>query len=205
VEIAGPVKADLNRQASNQNLKRVEGIKAGDTVTLQLFAEGLPSVSGYGLFIHYNTQQIKFSQQRMNANFIPGALERVLDVNGDINVALASFGGSQTSQGDGLLGEFDFVVQSAFVDSTTIKIDTIVLSRAGGLEELKQVTLVSIVKSGQAKTPDFNGDKRVDFVDFLLFANAFGGADAKFDLDNSGSVGFGDFLIFAVAFGTSVS
>ena len=56
-------------------------------------------------------------------------------------------------------------------------------------------------------TPDFNGDGRVDFPDFLLFAAKFGlrqgdaSYDARFDLDGDGTIGFGDFLRFARAFG----
>lgn len=48
---------------------------------------------------------------------------------------------------------------------------------------------------------DFNGDGRTDFVDFLLFAEAFGGADVRFDLDGNGTVDFADFLKFVDAFG----
>lgn len=57
-------------------------------------------------------------------------------------------------------------------------------------------------------TPDFNGDQKVDFQDFLLFATHFGtiqnqdGYDAKIDLDSNGEIGFSDFLIFVQAFGT---
>ena len=55
--------------------------------------------------------------------------------------------------------------------------------------------------------PDFSGDGRVDFADFLLFVQQFGlsqsdeGYDARYDLDSDGTIGFGDFLIFASAFG----
>ena len=55
--------------------------------------------------------------------------------------------------------------------------------------------------------PDFSGDGRVDFADFLLFVQRFGLSegdeeyDAKYDLDSDGTIGFGDFLIFASAFG----
>jgi len=47
---------------------------------------------------------------------------------------------------------------------------------------------------------DFDDDGAVDFVDFLLFASAFGSADARFDLDDDGQVGFSDFLRFVQAF-----
>lgn len=54
---------------------------------------------------------------------------------------------------------------------------------------------------------DFDGDGKVGFPDFLLFAAQFGlseddaGYDAQFDLDSDGAVGFSDFLIFAESFG----
>ena len=55
---------------------------------------------------------------------------------------------------------------------------------------------------------DFNGDRSVDFSDFVVFARGFGrqrgqaGFDARLDLDGDGAVGFGDFVVFAKAFGT---
>ena len=48
---------------------------------------------------------------------------------------------------------------------------------------------------------DFNNDGVVDFADFFLFADAFGGEDPVYDLDGSGLVDFGDFFLFADAFG----
>ena len=50
-------------------------------------------------------------------------------------------------------------------------------------------------------TPDFDGDGEVEFSDFFLFAEAFGGSDPRFDLDGSGSVDFADFFLFAEHFG----
>ena len=55
--------------------------------------------------------------------------------------------------------------------------------------------------SGQAST-DFNGDGKTDFVDFFLFADAYGGTDPRFDLDGSGTVDFVDFFKFVDAFGS---
>ncbi len=51
-------------------------------------------------------------------------------------------------------------------------------------------------------TTDFNGDGRVDFVDFFLFADAYGSTNAKFDLDGNGTVDFADFFKFVDAFGS---
>ena len=55
-------------------------------------------------------------------------------------------------------------------------------------------------KQTQAST-DFNDDGKTDFVDFFLFADAYGRTDAKFDLDGSGTVDFVDFFLFVDAFG----
>ena len=63
----------------------------------------------------------------------------------------------------------------------------------------------------QALTPDFDGDGRVGFSDFLLFGSQFGARqgdgryEARFDLDSDGAIGFGDFLIFGSDFGKEVS
>ena len=51
-------------------------------------------------------------------------------------------------------------------------------------------------------TADFNGDGRTDFVDFFLFADAYGGTDPRFDLDGNGTVDFADFFKFVDAFGS---
>ena len=58
---------------------------------------------------------------------------------------------------------------------------------------------------------DLDGDRDVDFNDFLIFAAAFGksgdeeGANPAADLDGDGVVGFSDFLIFAEDFGKPAS
>jgi len=48
---------------------------------------------------------------------------------------------------------------------------------------------------------DFDGNGVVGFDDFFLFASAFGGKDARFDLNRSGVVDFDDFFLFAADFG----
>jgi internalin A len=50
---------------------------------------------------------------------------------------------------------------------------------------------------------DFDNNGKVEFADFLLFAQAFGGNHAQYDLDESGKVDFPDFVRFATAFNQS--
>lgn len=47
---------------------------------------------------------------------------------------------------------------------------------------------------------DFTGDGKLDFSDFISFAQSFGSNNPKFDIDGDGTVGFSDFLTFADAF-----
>ncbi len=53
----------------------------------------------------------------------------------------------------------------------------------------------------QAST-NFNSNGRTDIVNFFLFAFAYGGTDARFDLDCNGTVNFADFFKFVDAFGS---
>ena len=56
---------------------------------------------------------------------------------------------------------------------------------------------------GDSVFADFNGDRAVNLFDFFLFADAFGGADPKFDLTGDGKVNLSDFFLFADAFGST--
>ena len=58
---------------------------------------------------------------------------------------------------------------------------------------------------GMTIASDFDGDGSVAFDDFVLFAGAFGKADAWFDLTGDGWVRFEDFVLFAQSFGQSVT
>jgi hypothetical protein len=63
------------------------------------------------------------------------------------------------------------------------------------------------VNSKDEKTPDFDGDRKIGFNDFLMFAPNYGisnthpGWDERYDLDNNGSISFPDFLKFAESHG----
>jgi len=58
-----------------------------------------------------------------------------------------------------------------------------------------------------APNPDFSGNGKVGFEDFVQLARAFSSKpgnplyDAKIDLDSNGEIGFSDFVIFARAYG----
>ncbi len=63
------------------------------------------------------------------------------------------------------------------------------------------------LRSAAGLASDFDGNGKVDFDDFFLFADAFGkkqgeaGFEAKFDLNKNGAVDLDDFFLFAEDFG----
>ena len=57
------------------------------------------------------------------------------------------------------------------------------------------------VPTAGALSGDFDGNGKVDFADFILFAQAFGGTDPLYDLDGSGAVDLTDFILFVNNFG----
>lgn len=57
-------------------------------------------------------------------------------------------------------------------------------------------TFLLSVTNTFAQSADFNGDGKVDFVDFLRFASAFGSSDNTYDLNSNGTVDMPDFLSF---------
>ena len=74
-----------------------------------------------------------------------------------------------------------------------------------GNDRIRQLTIIfpepPPPTNGGDRSADFNNDGRVNFADFVLFARAFGSAEAAFDLDGDGRVNFTDFVLFARAFG----
>ena len=51
---------------------------------------------------------------------------------------------------------------------------------------------------------DFNQDGKVDFLDFVPFATAYGSAAARYDFNGNGTVDFSDYLKFAGWYGKTV-
>ena len=81
--------------------------------------------------------------------------------------------------------------------------DGTTLASASGDNKIKLWDTSEWTEVSKARAPtDFNGDGRTDFVDFFLFADAYGGTDPRFDLDGNGTVDFADFFKFVDAFGS---
>ena len=101
------------------------------------------------------------------------------------------------------LGIFQYINSpSSHLNMSIDTLDHVDVSFVAGIT---QATLGALLQFAgfPGRSADFDGDGRVAFGDFLLFAQAFGAQifDVRFDLDKDNVVGFGDFLIFASAFG----
>ena len=79
-----------------------------------------------------------------------------------------------------------------------------------GNDRIRRVESIATAVAPGPPSPDFDASGKVDFQDFVLFAQSFGkkagdeGWDAGFDLNEGGSVDFNDFVIFAQSFGKAV-
>lgn len=76
------------------------------------------------------------------------------------------------------------------------------------VEEVSKASLAAVLEAAgfPARTPDFDGDGEVGYLDFVAFATMFdvlvaGDEEVRFDLDRDGFVGFSDFALFALNFG----
>jgi hypothetical protein len=98
--------------------------------------------------------------------------------------------------GDGMWGG----VSHEFLEEGVYPVIIYAIDGAGNAAEPLRTTVL-VEPPPPLPTGDFNGDGLVDFADFFMFADQFGGTDPAYDLDQSGTVDFGDFFLFADAFG----
>ena len=197
---------DLDNAPDNQALATL--IASPDQViAIQIFGTDIQNATGISPRFEYNARQITY-QGFFPGNVLPNA--QVLAEHGTnptfVQVSMVSFGGSATVN-SGLIGTIHFRTTRTF-SNTTIRLTRAILSRDGQFET---ISLNISVALRSAPSPDFDGDGRVGFTDFVLFASRFGSTrgdgtyEAKYDLDVDHAIGFSDFVIFARDFGKEVS
>ena len=126
------------------------------------------------------------------------------ETEGRIEIAGVLLGLGAGKMGDGVLGTVRFEITKGFADSTDLVVSEISFLGTDGEVDEQTVRSVATIIGGfvpAALPGDFDDSGAVDFGDFFLFADAFGGSDPTYDLDGSGQVDFGDFFMFADAFG----
>lgn len=177
-------------------------------IAIQIFGQNIQNATGISPRFEYNANQVTY-QGFFAGNVLPNA--QVLAEHGTnptfVQVSMVSFGGSATVS-TGLIGTIHFHTTSAFSGTTIRLTRAILISRDGQFETISLNVTIAL---RSVPSPDFDGDGRVGFMDFVLFASRFGSTrgdgtyEAKYDLDIDGAIGFSDFVIFARDFGKEVS
>ena len=199
------VSLDANSAAGDQGVTTLD-VGSGSVVPIQLFGKDIRGANGVSARFEYDATQVGYD------GFDPGSLlpsAQVLAVPATnptaIDISVVSFGG-QAAVESGIVGTIRFRTTDAF-SGTTLRLVSVELGRGDQREKLT-LSDTGVTLSLAQLTPDFNGDGKVDFGDFVAFGMRFGASrgdpryEAKYDLDEDGTIGFGDFLIFGREFGT---
>jgi len=99
------------------------------------------------------------------------------------------------------VGVFQYTRNPATHVNTSV--DTLSQVDLSLVEGIAKAVLAAVAQMGgfPGLSPDFEGNGQVGLEDFVIFVQAFGRTDVRFDLDRNGRVGFSDFVIFAKNFG----
>ena len=199
------ISLDGDIAAGDQRVDTLD-VSAGETVPIQVFANDVRGANGISMRFEYAEAQLTY--QGFDAgSLLPSA--QVLPQHHTnptaVEISVVSFGGQATAD-SGLVGTARFNTTD-MLSETTLRLVSAEIGRGDQRESLTFSDTAVILRLAQL-TPDFNGDGRVDFGDFVALGMHFGASrgderyDVKYDLDQDGTIGFGDFLIFGQEFGT---
>ena len=199
------VSLDANSAAGNQGITLLD-VATGSVVPIQLFGNDIRGVNGVSARLEYDADQVGYD------GFDPGSLlpnAQVLAVPATnptaIDISVVSFGG-QVAVDSGMVGSVRFRTTDGF-SGTTLRLVNAEIGRGDQRESITPSDIAVTLRLAEP-SPDFNGDGKVDFGDFVAFGMHFGASrgdaryEAKYDLDQDGMIGFGDFLIFGREFGS---
>ena len=196
---------DVDSAAGDQSVTSLN-TSADQVIAIQIFGTDIQNANGVSVRFEYDASQVTYDSFDVGS-VLPSA--QALPEHGTtfVEIGIVSLGGQATIN-SGLMGIIRFRTTAAF-SGTAIRLARAELSRGGQFETI--TPNIRIELQLQVLTPDFDGDGRVGFSDFLLFGSQFGARqgdgryEARFDLDSDGAIGFGDFLIFSGDFGKEVS
>ena len=206
---ATAVVLDADLTAGYQAGRSVLDFKAGDQIALEVYGTGLVGASGYSATLQYDASKLSF-KSFSDGGLIPGFTGLKVQSSGSVEIGGASVDGVARVN-SGRLGVVTFEVLAGVSGSFTIKMINGRLVLGGTASDFQSDLVISIgsVSSGgtTGKVGDFDGNGKVEFSDFLSFAQGFGkkkgdaGFNAVLDVDKSGAIDFPDFLLFAQNFG----
>ena len=208
VPLEGPISMDFHLASGDQGERVAGNAAAGDVYELQLNVDDAPPINGWSATIAYDPGQVRYVKDSFQASdFIPDLLELVDENPGAVSVGGTVLKGGAGGSGDRTLGTLSFELLEGFADSTELVITEISFRQLDGEDYIQIVRSTSTITSRSLAgllIGDFDGNDQVDFQDFFLFADAFGGRDPLYDLDGNDQVDFQDFFLFVDNFGREV-
>ena len=206
---------DLDDAEGDQAVSSLD-VSPGQVVPIQIFGSDIQGASSLSVRFGYDTTQVVYVGFDAG-DVLPDAQALAEQDSTSVRIDVASLSGSTVNTGlpaeasaqAGLVGTARFRATDAFSE-TGIRLVRAELAR-GGQSEVASPALGVALQLAAPPSPDFNGNGRVDFADFVLFAGAFGYREgderyeARYDLNGDGGIAFDDFVIFANSFGNTVN
>ena len=162
---------DVNSATGDQAVTSAN-VSADEVIAIQIFGKDIQNANGLAVRFEYNATQVVYEGFEVG-NVLPNA--QALPEQGTnptfVKINIASFGG-QATVNSGLVGTIRFRTLAAF-SGTEIRLVRAELGRSGQIES-RTLNLRVALQLQRAVTPDFDGDGRVGFSDFLAFAGRFG-------------------------------
>ena len=197
---------DLDDAEGDQAVSSLD-VSPGQVVPIQIFGSDIQNANGISARFGYDTTQVVYEGFDAG-DVLPDAQALAEQDSTSVRIDVASPGGP-ASVNAGLVGTARFRATDAFSE-TEIRLVRAELAR-GGQSEVASPALGVALQLAAPPSPDFDGNGRVDFADFVLFAGAFGYREgdekyeARYDLNGDGGIAFDDFVIFANSFGNTVN
>ena len=197
---------DLDDSEGDQAVSSLD-VSPGQVVPIQIFGSDIQGVSSLSVRFEYDSTQVVYVGFDAG-DVLPDAHALAEQDSTSVRIDVTSPGGSATVNA-GWVGTARFRATDAFSE-TEIRLVRAELAR-GGQSDVASPALGVALQLASAPSPDFDGNGRVDFADFVLFAGAFGYREgdekyeARYDLNGDGGIAFDDFVIFANSFGNTVN
>ena len=174
-----------------------------DTIAIEVFATGVTtSLIGMQLQFAFDATLLTFVKAENRAF--------VFNVPQPTGTDFAAFSPVRLAS-SGFLARAEFTT-AADVTGREFSIGLGLVTLSESLSSSDTLTTTSRISFNvpTTSTPDFNGNGKVDFPDFLAFVAQYGARrgdsryEAKYDLNSDGAIDFQDFLTFASSYGQSV-
>jgi len=172
----------------------------GQVLTLNIEIVDAPEIRGWSATIAFDPEKVTYIRESFQlSTFIPQLQPLVHESSEGIVVGGTVFGTGGVTSGNGHLGMLQLSTEES-IELVDIAMTEFSLNTMNHGEQQQSIQWV-ISFSREQPLGDFTGDGVVNFSDFFLFGDHFGGANPQYDIVPDGTVDFRDFFLFAESFG----